>query len=190
MIERGAMSKNTERKAIDKVFILLGIMATITLLGVAGVLIYGANFATGMVKEQLSAQHIYFPEKDSKAFTALSSEDQAAIGDYAGQQLIDGDQAKVYANNYIGAHLKQIADGKTYAQVSEEAMKKPKDTALQAQKATLFQGETLRGMLLGSGYAFWTFGMIAQYSALAALVGAAVMALLVFLGWRHLVKLK
>lgn len=184
------MTKKTERKAIDKVFILLGSMATVVLIGAGGLLLYGHNFATGMVKEQLSAQNIYFPSEDSEAFRALAAEDQAEIGKYAGQQLVTGDQAKAYANNYIGAHLKDIADGKTYAEVSNEAMANPSDTALQGKKAALFQGETLRGMLLGSGYAFWTFGMIALYASIAAFVGAVIMAVLVVLGLRHLAKIK
>jgi len=184
------MAKNTERKAIDKVFIMLGVMATVVLVVAGGLLFYGYNFATGMVKDQLSAQNIYFPAKDSEAFKALSAEDQEEVGKYAGQQLVNGEQAKVYANNYIGAHLDKIADGKTYAEVSAESMQNPTDAKLQAQKATLFQGETLRGMLLGSGYAFWTFGMIALYSSLAAFAGAAIMLLLVLLGLRHLAKVK
>lgn len=184
------MAKNTERKAIDKVFILLGTAATVVLVGAGGLLLYGYSFATGMVHEQLSAQKIYFPEKDSAAFTALPAEDQAEVGKYAGQQLVDGDQAKVYANNYIGAHLKKVAGGLTYAEVSAQAQKDPTNETLKAQKATLFQGETLRGMLLGSGYAFWTFGMIAFYASIAAFVAAAVMLVFVLLGVRHLAKLK
>lgn len=183
------MSKTTERKAIDKVFILLGSAVTVVLVVVGALAWYGYSFATGMVKDQLSAQQIYFPARDSEAFKALSAEDQAQVGRFAGEQLTTGEQAKVYANNYIGDHLKKIGGGKTYAEVSDEAMKDPTNTKLQQQKATLFQGETLRGMLLGSGYAFWTFGMIAQYAAIAAFVGAIVMLVLVLLGVRHLAKL-
>jgi hypothetical protein len=87
-------------------------------------------------------------------------------------------------------HLQEIADGKTYAQVSAEAMKDPTNAKLQAQKATLFQGETLRGLLLGSGYAYWTFGMIAMYAAIAAFIGAGIMTILVWLGIIHLAKIK
>ena len=184
------MSKSTERKAIDKVFIMLGAMAAVVLIVAGGILLYGYSFATGMVKDQLSAQNIYFPTKDSESFKALPAEDQAEVGKYAGQQLVDGEQAKVYANNYIAVHLNGIAGGKTYAEVSTAAMQNPSDTALQTQKTVLFQGETLRGMLLGSGYAFWTFGMIAYYSAIAALAGAVVMLILVLFGLRHLAKVK
>jgi hypothetical protein len=69
-------------------------------------------------------------------------------------------------------------------------MKDPSNQELQKQKATLFQGETLRGLLLGTGYAYWTFGMMALYASLAAFTGAAVMAILVGLGLRHLKRLK
>lgn len=182
--------KNTERKAIDSVFILLGIAMTVTLVAIAALAWYGYTFASGMVTDQLSAQKIYFPERDSDAFKALSDADQAEVGRFAGEQLTTGEQAKVYANNYIAAHLEKIGGGKTYAEISEEAMANPTDAKLQQQKASLFQGETLRGMLLGTGYAFWTFAMIAKYAAMAAATGAMIMIVLVFLGMQHFAKLK
>lgn len=184
------MAKNSERKAIDKVFILLGIAMTVTFVTIGALAWYGYSFASGMVTDQLAAQKIYFPERDSDAFNALSEKDQAEVGRFAGQQLKTGEQAKVYANNYIGAHLEKIGGGKTYAEISEEAMANPTDTKLQQQKASLFQGETLRGMLLGTGYAFWTFAMIAQYAAIAAFTGAVIMLVLVFLGMQHLARIK
>lgn len=178
-----------ERKAIDKVFILLGTAATAVLLVVGGLAWYGYHFATTMVKNELSQQKVYFPAQNSPALAALPAADQRAVSQYAGQQLLTGDQAKVYADNFINVHLQKIADGKTYAEISDLAMKDPANQKLQAQKASLFQGETLRGLLLGSGYAFWTFGMIAKYAAIAAFAGAAIMAILVALGLRHLAKL-
>lgn len=184
------MSAKSERKAVDKVFVLLGLAATAVLLIAGGFAWYGYNFATNQVKTELSAQKIYFPAKDSAAIKALPEADQKEINKYAGQQLVNGDQAKVYANNYINAHLQKVADGKTYAEVSTEAQKDPSNQKLQQQKTTLFQGETLRGLLLGSGYAYWTFGMIAKYVAIAAFVGAGVMAILVGLGAKRLAKLK
>lgn len=180
----------TERKAIDKVFILLGTAMTAVLVVVGGLAWYGYHFATTSVRTELSQQKVYFPPKDSAAITALPAADQKEINKYAGQQLVNGQQAKVYANNFINVHLQEVAGGKTYAEVSTAAMKDPTNQKLQAQKTTLFQGETLRGLLLGSGYAYWTFGMIAQYVAIAAFIGAGVMAILVFLGLQHLSKLK
>ncbi len=184
------MARNTERKAIDKVFILLGTAMTAVLLVVGGLAWYGYHFATNQVKTELSAQKIFFPPKGSPAITSLPASDQQEMNKYAGQQLTDGQQAKVYANNFISVHLQEVAGGKTYAEVSTAALKDPTNTKLQGQKATLFQGETLRGLLLGSGYAYWTFGMIAKYVAIVSFVGAGIMAVLVWLGLLHLARIR
>lgn len=184
------MTAKTERKAVDKVFILLGVAVTAVLLVVGALTWYGYSFASSMVKSNLSEQKIFFPPKGSPAITSLPEADQREMNKYAGQQLVDGDQAKVYADNFIKVHLSQVADGKTYSEVSAEAMKDPKNAALQAQKTVLFQGETLRGLLLGSGYSYWTFAKIAKFVSIASFVGALGMAVLVLLGLRHLAKLK
>ncbi len=180
----------TERRAIDKVFILLGTAMAAVLLVIGGLAWYGYHFATNSVKTELSEQKVFFPPKGSPAIAALPASDQAAMNKYAGQQLEDGQQAKVYANNFIKVHLSEVADGHTYAQVSTAAQKDPANPQLKAQAATLFQGETLRGLLLGDGYSYWTFGMLAKYVALAAFVGAGVMAVLVWFGLAHVAKLK
>ncbi|HXR49821.1 MAG TPA: hypothetical protein VN778_02240, partial [Verrucomicrobiae bacterium] len=88
--------------------------------------------------------------------------------------------------NFMAVHLSEIAGGQTYSQVSNAAMADPTNAKLQAEKQTLFQGETLRGLLLGDGYAYWTFGQIALTAALVTLAGAGVMAVLVLLGLRHM----
>lgn len=183
-------SAKTERKAIDKVFILLGAAATVTLIVVGCLTWYGYKFATNQVSTELAAQKIYFPAKDSPALTSLPEADRKAMEKYAGQLLEDGEQARVYANHYIKVHLSQIAGGKTYSEISEEARKDPANEKLQQQKTSLFQGETLRGILLGTGYSYWVFGMIAKLVAIASFAGSGVMAILTLLGIRHLAKLK
>lgn len=177
----------TQRKTIDKVFILLGVASTAVLVATGILAWWGHSFATSSVKNELSAQKIYFPPAGS---AALDPAEFPTLQKYAGQLVDDGPKAKAYANDFIGKHLEKIAAGKTYAEVSSEALKDPTNAQLQQQKALLFQGETLRGLLLGDGYAYWTFGMIAQYAALAAFAGAAVMALLVWFGLMHLSRLK
>lgn len=184
------MAAKAERKAIDKVFILLGLAATVVLLIVGALMWYGYTFASDMVTANLSEQRIIFPTKDSEAIKKLPAADQEQMNKYAGQQLVNGDQAKVYADNFIKVHLSEIADGKTYSEVSAEAMKDPTNSTLQMQKTVLFQGETLRGLLLGSGYSYWTFAKIAKYVSIISFLGAACMALLVLLGLRHLSKVK
>ena len=181
------MSKNSERKAIDKVFILLGVVSTAFLLVIGLLAWYGYHFATNSVKTELSEQKIYFPPKGSPA---LDPQEFPGLQQYAGQQVDNGPKAKAYANEFIGKHLEKVAGGQTYAEVSSAALKDPTNQKLQAQKQALFQGETLRGLLLGDGYAYWTFGMLAKYVAIAAFLGAGVMAILVWLGLIHLAKLK
>lgn len=177
---------NVERKAIDKVFIMLGTAATVVLLVASAMAFWGYRFATDQVRDQLSEQKIYFPAKGSPA---LDPKEFPDLQQYAGKQVNDGPTAKAYADGYIKRHLEKIGGGKTYAEISAEAMKDPTNTKLQQQKATLFQGETLRGILLGTGYAYWTFGMMAFYASVAAFAGAIVMLALVLLGLRHLRRL-
>jgi anti-sigma-K factor RskA len=55
---------------------------------------------------------------------------------------------------------------------------------LSALEQTSFQGTTLRGLLL-EAYAFSTVGEVMLWGAIAAFALAAVMALLVALGFRH-----
>jgi len=176
-----------DRKTIDKVFVLLGVAAVVVLLVVGGIAWYAHNFAVNNVRTELSAQKVYFPPKGSPA---LNPQEFPDIQQYAGQLVDNGPKAKAYANGFIARHLEKVAGGKTYSEVSALAMADPTNAALQQQKATLFQGETLRGILLGDGYAYWVFGQIAGYAAIASFAGALVMGVLVLLGWHHMRKLK
>lgn len=178
-----ALSKKEQRFVIDKVFILLGTIVMLVLLAAGAIAWRGYTFATDQVRTELSAQKIYFPAKGSPA---LSPQEFPDLQKYAGQQVDNGDKAKAYANGYIGRHLEKVAGGKTYAEVSAEAMKNPSDQKLQGQKQTLFQGETLRGLLLSAGYSYWTMGMLARDAAIAFFVGAAVMAVLILVGLRRI----
>lgn len=176
----------SQRKIIDKVFILLGLVATVVLLAIGGITWWGHSFAITNVRDELSSQKIYFPEKGSPGLSPTEFPD---LQKYAGQLVDTGPKAKAYANGFIGRHLEKVADGKTYAEVSSLAQKDPSNQKLQQQKQTLFQGETLRGLLL-SGYVYWNLGVLAQYIAIASFAAAALMALLVFLGLAHLARLK
>lgn len=173
----------TNRKTVDTVFILLGLAMTVVLVIVGGLAGYAAHFAKDTVRTELASQKIYFPDKlDPAKYPGLQK--------YVGQQVDTGPKAKAYANEYIGVHLNKIANGQTYSEVSAAQMKDPTNVQLQLQKQTLFQGETLRGLLLGDGYAYWTFGQIAEYASIVSFAGAAVMALLVLLGLRHLQRVR
>lgn len=181
-----AASKKEHRRTIDKLLISLGLVATVALLAIGAAAWWAHSFTSTNVRNELSAQKIYFPAKDSPALAALKAEDRAQVSKYAGQQVLNGDQAKVFANNYIGAHLEKVANGKTYAEVSTEARSDPTNAKLKGQVETLFKGETLRGLLLGDAYAFWTIGKIAEIAAIVAFAAGGLMAVLVLLGFWHL----
>ena len=183
-LKEGNMAK-AQRKVIDKVFILLGVCATVVLLVVGGLAWWGYSFTHQQVKDELASQKIYFPLKGSPALDPAEFPD---LQKYAGQQVDSGAKAKAYANGFIGRHVEKIADGQTYAQVSTAALADPTNAQLQQEKATLFQGETLRGLLLNA-YAFAMLGTISYYVALTAFAGAAVFALLVLAGLGHLKRL-
>jgi hypothetical protein len=170
-----------KRRTFDLLMAVAGLFLAVTL-AVAGVLaLWGHNFIGNEVHTQLAAQQIFFPPANSPA---VAKPEFAAMRQYGGQQLTTGAQAEVYADHFIANHLKAIGGGKTYAQLSAEAIAKPTDTALAAQVATVFKGETLRGLLLNA-YAFGTMGTIAGIAAIAAFIAAAVMLILSGLGLMH-----
>jgi hypothetical protein len=169
-----------------RVFVLQ--VGLIGILGfVAGFAFWGSNFATSQVRDQLTAQQIFFPPVGTAAITSLPAADAAAMSVYAGQQMTTGAQAETYADHFIAVHLHEIAGGKTYAQVSAAAQADPTNTKLAGQVQTLFRGETLRGLLLNS-YGWWQIGQYAFYAAVGLAV-ATLAVLIAFIvevvGWRR-----
>ncbi|MBO0846378.1 MAG: hypothetical protein J2P22_13285 [Nocardioides sp.] len=185
------------RATLDRLISIGGLILAVVLLIAGGLLTYAYFFITNEVHDQLAAQKITMPT-DQTGLANLPAADKAALEPYAGQQMTTGSQAKAYADHYIAVHLSEAAGGKTYSEVSNlyiqqcstpnAAQTAPCQT-LAGQKQTLFQGETLRGLLL-YGYAFATMGTIAGYGAIAAFVGAVLMLILALLGFRHARKAK
>ena len=188
-----------KRRTIDRIVSLIGLGLSLFLFVAAGLLYWGFTFADQNVKDQLSAQNITFPTADSDSFKALPKDDKEAMEPFAGAKMTTGEQAMAYAQHYIGVHVKNVAGGKTYSEVSGAALEAsaqskadPTNTELASQAATLmgqrqtlFMGETLKG-LLGNAYAFWKMGQIAMYAAWAAGASAIVMLILSTLGFMHL----
>ena len=139
----------------------------------SGLLFYGSHFGLNMVHSQLAAQSISFPAKGSAGLNPAEFPD---LQRYAGQKVDSGPKAKAYANGFIGRHLVTAAGDQTYAQASTASQADPTNAKLTAQVATLFKGETLRGLLL---YAWgWSVvSSLALYAAIGALIGFLVMAL-------------
>ena len=173
------------RRTFDFLASGVGVLLAIVLLVAGGLLLYGYNFVNDQVTQQLTEQQITFPAADSAAIKALPPDDAAAMKVYAGQLMTNGAQAKTYADHFIAVHLKEIGGGKTYSQLSAEALANPSDQKLAAQADTVFKGTTLRGLLLNA-YAFWQIGQIALIAAIVAFVAGAILLILSGLGFWHL----
>ncbi len=173
------------RRVFDLIATAGGAVLVVALVVAGSLLLWGANFANSNVHEQLSQQKIYFPQLGSPALA--SPKIGPYLNMYAGQELLTAPQAKAYADHFIAVHLSEVAGGQTYSQVSGAAQTTTNTAAkakLEAQAQTLFQGQTLRGLLL-EAYAFGTVGMIAGIAAAVSYVLAAVMLILVLLGLWH-----
>jgi hypothetical protein len=151
----------------------------------AGFLFWGNSFIHNQISTELTNQQIFFPAAGS---AGLPTVEMADLQQYGGQQVVNGDQARAYANGFIGRHLNSVAGGLTYSQVSAKAQADPTNTKLAGQVQTLFRGETLRGLLLNA-YGWWTIGTYALYAAiglaLAAFAVLGALALEIFLAIRE-----
>ncbi len=181
-----------QRRVFDLLASAGGLVIVVVLVVAGALLMWGASFANSSVHDQLAKQEIFFPSTAAfahpKAGTEITPSMIPSVSQYAGQQLLTGTQAEVYANDFIAVHLSEMPYHGVYATVSNAARSaKPGSAAaakLSALETTTFQGTTLRGLLL-EAYAFGTFGAIALYAGIASFVLAGCMALLVGLGFWH-----
>ena len=172
------------RSTFDRLVSTEGLVLVPVLAVAGGLLTWGQRYITSEVRNQLAEQKIYFPASDSPELAAPGFE---PVRRYAGQQLTTGDQAKVYADHFIANHLKAMGAGKTYAELSGEALARPDDAELAATVQLMFRGETSRGLLLNA-YAFGKMANIAGYAAIAAFAGAGLSLVLSILGFSHASK--
>jgi len=141
------------------------------LLVVGGLLLWGSAYVHNTVQGQLAAQQITFPPAAAfahpKAGGEITPSMIPSVSQYAGQQLLTGQQAEAYADHFIAVHIADMAGGKTYSQLSAAALAQPDNTQLAGQAATVFKGETLRSMLLNA-YGWWKVSQIAYIISLVA----------------------
>ncbi|HTR94749.1 MAG TPA: hypothetical protein VMI73_23715 [Trebonia sp.] len=159
------------RTSFDKLLGWIGTGLGVVLLAAGGLLLWGSAYVHNTVQSQLAAQQITFPPAAAfahpKAGTEITPSMIPSVSQYAGQQLLTGQQAEAYADHFIAVHIANMTGGKTYAQLSAAAMAQPNNTALAGQVATVFKGETLRSMLLNA-YGWWKVSQITYIAALAA----------------------
>lgn len=176
------------RKVLDLLTSSAGVVVVIVLVIAGGLLTWGHSFVNSNVHSQLAQQQIYFPPKAAfdhpKAGTEITPSMIPSVSQYAGQPLLTGAQAKVYANDFIAVHLSEMPYGGVYSKISAAALANPKNLQLSTLKQTSFTGTTLRGLLL-EAYAFSTIGAIMLWGAIASFIAAIFMSVLVGLGFWH-----
>lgn len=192
-----------KRRTLDLLFLVAGLALAAMLAILAVVMNSNASFAKRYVRDQLSEQKITF-----KTAETLTDAEKAkpCVVKYAGQPLTTGKQAECYANDFIGLHTDNTADGKTYAELggvqsglrTQLAEAKKSGAAnvdelqtqldeVTAQRETLFKGETLRGLLLTS-FGFSEFGRKAAQASTVAWIGPAVLLLASLAGLLHALR--
>ena len=180
-------------KAIRWRIITLQAVMVVVLVGASGFALAMGSFTTSQIHDELAAQSIYFPTADQiKTGGALDpAEFPQEIRDQAGNQVTDGNQARIYANDFLALHLQKVAGGLTYATIGPKisaanaalaaaSKTDPNYATLQAnvatlngQRDTLFKGESLRSMLLNA-YGWWTVGVYTTYAGYALVIMALV----------------
>ncbi len=179
---RTSSRPNPARSTWDKIVSGAGAVVAIALIVLGAAAVYGGNFGRDNVQERLEPQNITFPP-----YEAMTPAEQADIGAFAGQQVVNGSQAEAFSR-YIGGHLTEVNDGATYAETSSAAREEGLDpdvaAELQGKADTLFKGETLRSMLLNA-YGWWTVATIALFAGWFMVAAGIVLLILAILGFRH-----
>ena len=151
--------------------VIAGFALSAVLFVAGGLLLWGSTYTHNMVHNQLAAQQIYFPPQAAfahpKAGTEITPSMIPSVSQYAGQQLVTGQQAESYADNFIAVHIANMTGGKTYSLLSAQAMAHPTDTKLAAQVNTVFKGEALRSILLNA-FGWWKVSQITFIASIAA----------------------
>jgi hypothetical protein len=110
----------------------------------------------------------------AKAGTEITPGMIPSVSQYAGQQMLTGQQAEAYADHFIAVHIAEMGAGKTYSQLSAESLAQPNNVKLATTVATVFKGETLRSMLLNA-FGWWKASQVMYIASLFcwALAGLA-----------------
>ena len=158
------------RTTFDKLLGWAGVSLGVALLAIGGLALWGSAYVHNTVQSQLAAQQITFPSAAAfahpKAGTEITPNMIPSVSQYAGQQLLTGQQAEAYADHFIAQHIANMSGGKTYSQLSAEAIAQPNNAQLQTLVGTVFKGETLRSMLLNA-YGWWKVSQITYIVSLA-----------------------
>jgi hypothetical protein len=185
-------ARRVSRRMIDLMISWSGAVIALALIALGAAAIYGGSFALDNVRDRLEPQNITFPPAE-----AMSDFDKSeGLTAFAGQKVDTGTEAEAFSR-YIGGHLTDVNDGKTYSETSSESRAyaaEVGESPTEAEAATmaemdgkvqtLFRGETLRAILLNA-YGWWTVGQITFFAGIGAVIAGLLLAVFVGLGFFH-----
>ena len=152
-----------DRSSWDRIVSAAGAVVAAVLIVLGTMAIFGGDFGRDNVRDRLVPQHISFPPAD-----AMTPEERAAVGEFAGAKVDTGDEAEVRAVHRRAPRGRPTRA--TYSETSSAARAEGLDpdvaAELQAKADTLFKGESLRAMLLNA-YGWWTLATIALWAGFA-----------------------
>ena len=196
-VRQDIVATRIDRKLMDRLISFTGGLMALALVALGAAAIYGGSFALSNVGDRLAPQNIVFPPAE-----AMSDYDKAAgLTAFAGHKVDTGTEAEAFSR-YIGGHLADVNDGKSYAETSSEsrayaAQVGEDPTAAEAATMgelsgkvdTLFKGETLRGMLLNA-YGWGTVGQITLWAGFGMVAIGLLLAVFAALGFHHARKIQ
>lgn len=190
-VKGASVAHSMDRSLIDRLISWAGAVVALALVALGAAAIFGGSFALDNVRDRLEPQNISFAPIE-----AMSPAEKAEVGEFAGQKVDTGTEAEAFSR-YIGGHLAEVNDGKTYSETSSEsrgyaaevgenptAAEAAKMGELDGKVQTLFRGETLRAILLNA-YGWWTVGQITFFAGIGMVIAGLILALLVAFGFRH-----
>lgn len=171
-----------DRKSWDRIVSGAGAVVAVVLLALGAVAIFGGMFGRDNVRDRLVPQKIAFPQAE-----AMSAAEKAEVEEFAGATVDTGTEAEAFSR-YIGVHLADVNDGKTYSETSAmaraEGLSEKEAATLNGMADLLFKGESLRGLLLNA-YGWWTVATLAMFAGYAMVAFGLLMAAFAALGFRH-----
>ena len=108
-----------DRATWDRIVSGAGAVLAIALIMIGAAAVYGGNFGRDNVQDRLQPEKVTFPPLD-----AMTPDEQAQLGEFAGQTVDTGPEAEAFAR-YIGGHLAEVNEGKTYSETSAAARQEP-----------------------------------------------------------------
>lgn len=170
------------RSTWDRIISTAGAVIAVVLIVLGAAAIYGGSFGQDNVRSRLEPEKVEFPP-----YHQMTPEEQQLVGDHAEEQVDTGPEAEAFAR-YIGLHLSEVNEGKTYSETSAAAREEGLDpevaAELQGKADTLFKGETLRAILLNA-YGWWTISTLAIWVGVAMVIAGLALGVLSMLGFRH-----